>query len=101
MAQAPILMIENGPRLCSPARRGWLELVASGFSLSGLLAVLRGFVEDMPGRCYCCIYLIDPSGTKFHNAAAPNLPSSFNDPVEGAPVDRETGPCGMAACLKT
>src|SRR5499433_3680772 len=43
----------------------------------------------------------DPSGTKFHNAAAPSLPSSFNDPIEGAPVDCETGPCGMAACLKT
>jgi len=78
-----------------------LEMVASGCSLPRVLDALCRFVEDMAGRCYCSIYLIDPSGTKFHNAAAPSLPSSFNDPVEGAPVDRETGPCGMAACLKT
>jgi PAS domain S-box-containing protein len=78
-----------------------LEMMASGCSLPDVLDALCRFVEDMAGRCYCSIYLIDSSGTKFHNAAAPSLPSSFNDPVEGAPVDRETGPCGMAACLKT
>lgn len=78
-----------------------LEMMASGCSLPMVLDALCRFVEDIAGRCYCSVYLIDPSGTKFHNAAAPSLPSSFNDPVEGAPVDRETGPCGMAACLKT
>src|SRR5262245_52283791 len=78
-----------------------LEMVASGCSLPDVLDALCRFVEDMAGRCYCSVYLIDPSGTKFHNAAAPSLPSSFNDPIEGAPVDCETGPCGMAACLKT
>jgi PAS domain S-box-containing protein len=78
-----------------------LEMMASGCSLPRVLDALCRFVEEMDGRCYCSVYLIDPSGTKFHNAAAPSLPSSFNDPVEGAPVDGETGPCGMAACLKT
>src|SRR5262245_48555110 len=78
-----------------------LEMVASGCSLPDVLDALCRFVEDMAGRCYCSVYLIDPSGTKFHNAAAPSLPSSFNDPSEGAPVDCETGPCGMAAYLKT
>jgi steroid delta-isomerase-like uncharacterized protein len=78
-----------------------LEMVASGCSLPDILDALCRFVEDMAGRCYCAIYLIDPGTTKFHNAAAPSLPSSFNDPVEGAPVASETGPCGMAACLKT
>jgi PAS domain S-box-containing protein len=78
-----------------------LEMVASGCSLPRVLDALCRFVEDVAGRCYCSVYLIDPSGTKFHTAAAPSLPSSFNDPVEGAPVARETGPCGMAACLKT
>lgn len=78
-----------------------LEMVASGSSLPDVLDALCRFVEDMAGPCYCGVYLIDPSGTKFHNAAAPSLSASFNDPIEGAPVDRETGPCGMAACLKT
>jgi len=78
-----------------------LEMVASGSSLPDVLDALCRFVEDMAGSCYCGVYLIDPSGTKFHNAAAPSLSASFNDRIEGAPVDRETGPCGMAACLKT
>jgi PAS domain S-box-containing protein len=78
-----------------------LEMMAAGSSLPDVLDALCRFVEEMAGPCYCSVYLIDPSGTKFQNAAAPSLPSSFNDPVEGAPVDGETGPCGMAACLKT
>src|SRR5262249_31191730 len=78
-----------------------LEMVASGCSLPDVLDALCRFVEDMTHRCYCSVNLIDPSGPTFHNAAAPSLPSSFKDPIEGAPVDRETGPCGMAACLKT
>jgi signal transduction histidine kinase len=77
-----------------------LEMVASGGSLLNVLDALCRSVESMAGRCYCSVYLIDPRGTKFHNGAAPSLPSSFNDPIEGAPVDPETGPCGMAACLK-
>jgi signal transduction histidine kinase len=78
-----------------------LEMVATGCSLPEVLDALCRFVEDTARPCYCSVYLIDPSGTKFQNAAAPSLPSSFNDPIEGAPVERETGPCGMAACLKT
>jgi PAS domain S-box-containing protein len=78
-----------------------LEMLASGCSLPSVLDALCRFVEDMAGHCYCGIYLIDPSGTKFQDAAAPSLPSSFNDPIDGAPVDPDTGPCGMAACLKT
>jgi PAS domain S-box-containing protein len=77
-----------------------LEMVASGGSLLNVLDALCRSVESMAGRCYCSVYLIDPRGTKFHNGAAPSLPSSFNDPIEGAPVDPETGPCGMAASLK-
>lgn len=78
-----------------------LEMVASGCSLAETLDALCRIVEDVAGSCYCGVYLIDPSGKTFHNAAAPSLPTSFNDPIEGALVDRETGPCGMAACLTT
>src|ERR1041385_1904695 len=83
------------------AEKRLLEMVASGCSLSEVLDALYRFVEDMGTQCYCSVYLIDSSGTKFRNAAAPTLPSSFNDPIDGTPVDSETGPCGMAACLKT
>ena len=78
-----------------------LEMVAAGRPLPEVLDALCRHVEDSASSGYCSIYLIDPSGTRFQNAAAPRLPSSFNDPIEGSPVDPETGPRGEAACLKT
>ena len=78
-----------------------LEMVATDRSLSDILDALCRFVEDIAAACHCAVYLIDQTGTKFHNAAAPSLPPSFNDPIEAAPVHPDTGPCGMAACLKS
>ena len=78
-----------------------LEMVAAGRPLPDVLDALCRCVEDSTGQGYCGIYLIDPTGARFQNAAAPHLPSSFNDPIEGSPVDHETGPCGEAACRKT
>jgi PAS domain-containing protein len=78
-----------------------LEMVASGASLPEVLNALCSFVEDTATNCYCGVYLIDWSGPTFHNAAAPTLPTSFNDPIEGLPVRADLGPCARAACLKT
>jgi PAS domain S-box-containing protein len=78
-----------------------LEMVASGTSLAEILNTLCRFVEDTATNCHCGVYLIDWSGPTFHNAAAPTLPPSFNDPIEGLPVRSDLGPCARAACLKT
>jgi PAS domain S-box-containing protein len=78
-----------------------LEMVASGQPLANVLTALCSFVEDTATNCHCGIYLIDWNGPTFQNAAAPSLPASFNDPLEGALVRAETGPCARAACLKT
>jgi len=78
-----------------------LDMVASGSSLTDTLTALCSFVEDTAANCHCGIYLIDWSGPTFQNAAAPTLPPSFNDPLDGAPVRSEIGPCARAACLKT
>ena len=78
-----------------------LEMVASGRSLADVLHTLCSFVEDTATNCHCAVYLIDWRGPIFHNAAAPTLPASFNDPIEGVPVRSDVGPCARAACLKT
>jgi GAF domain-containing protein len=78
-----------------------LEMVAAGCTLSDVLDALCRFVEDTATNCHCGVYLIDWSGPTFHNAAAPTLPASFNDPIEGVPVRLDIGPCARAACLKT
>jgi PAS domain S-box-containing protein len=78
-----------------------LDMVASGCSLTDVLTALCSFVEDTATNCYCGVYLIDWSGPTFHIAAAPTLPASFNDPIDGLPVRSEIGPCARAACLET
>jgi len=78
-----------------------LEMVASGHSLGDILDALCSFVEQTATNCHCGVYLIDWSGPTFQNSAAPTLPASFNDALDGVAVDPEIGPCARAACLKT
>jgi PAS domain S-box-containing protein len=78
-----------------------LDMVACGSSLTDVLNALCCFVEDTATNCHCGVYLIDWRGPTFQNAAAPTLPASFNDPIDGLPVRREIGPCARAACLRT
>jgi len=77
-----------------------LEMVASSCPLTDVLTALCKFVEDTSADCHCGVYLIDWSGPKFRIGAVPSLPATFNDPVDGLTVCRETGPCGQAALSK-
>jgi signal transduction histidine kinase len=45
--------------------------------------------------------LIDWRGPNFRLGAAPSLPATFNDPVEGLTVTTNAGPCGVAALTKS
>jgi PAS domain S-box-containing protein len=78
-----------------------LEMVASGRALPDVLTALCRFVEDIATGCHCGVYVIDWSGPRLRNVAAPSLPATFNDPIHALPVVCETGPCARAACLKT
>src|SRR6266550_4476596 len=74
-----------------------LEMVASGGPLRVVLFALCRFVEDTAADCKCGIYLIDWSGPKFRTGAAPSMPATFNDALEGLTVEAKAGPCGLAA----
>ena len=78
-----------------------LEMVASGSALTDILTELCKFVEDTARDCKCGIYLIDWRKTRFHLGAAPSLPATFNDPVEGLTVTSDAGPCSAAALTKS
>jgi len=77
-----------------------LEMVASGHAVTDVLTELCKFVETTAGDCKCGIYLIDWNSGTFRLGAAPGLPATFNDPVEGLTVTSEAGPCGVAALNK-
>ena len=74
-----------------------LEMVAAGGPLNNVLIALCRFVEDTAADCKCGIYLIDWSGPTFHTGAAPSMPATFNDALEGLTVEATAGPCALAA----
>jgi PAS domain S-box-containing protein len=76
-----------------------LEMVARGHSMSRILEALCQLVESTAGECYCSVVLVDPSGTRLEHGAAPSLPASFITSIIGRPVNVDSGPCAMAACL--
>ena len=101
----------NAGRAGSLAVRGWaeaqlagenrlLEMIASGCSLHDVLTALCNFVEELAPECSCGVYLIDWSGPAFQLGAAPSLPESYTEPIEGLAVRCEIAPCGIAAILK-
>jgi PAS domain S-box-containing protein len=78
-----------------------LEMVAAGGPLKDVLTALCRFVEDTAADCKCGIYLIDWSGPTFHTGAAPSMPATFNDALEGLTVDATAGPCALAALTRS
>jgi len=77
----------------------FLEMVAGGHSMSGILEALCHLVESTASGCYCSVVLVDPSGTRLEHGAAPSLPASFISSIIGRPVNVDSGPCAMASYL--
>jgi len=76
-----------------------LELVTSGHPMPTILEALCQFVESTARGCYCSVVLVDASGTRIEHGASPSLPPSFLASILGSPVNVDSGPCAMAACL--
>src|ERR1700686_3028628 len=68
-------------------------------SMPGILEALCQLVESTAGECYCSVVLVDSSGTRLEHGAAPSLPASYITSIVGRPVNVDSGPCAMAACL--
>jgi PAS domain S-box-containing protein len=78
-----------------------LSMVAQGDPLAEVLGALCRTVEDAaPGRL-CSVLSVDPDGARFRHGAGPSLPAAYNEVLDGLIMDRDHGPCGMAANLKT
>lgn len=82
------------------AEKRLLEMIASGCTLPSFLDSLCLCVEGVAPGCLCSVLLVDPDGQRVRTGAGPSLPSSYNEAIDGRPVNREAGPCGMAAFLR-
>src|ERR1700687_3896248 len=74
-------------------------MVAKGDSLELILEALCLFVEDQSSGVLSSILLSDPKGGSLRHGAAPSLPKSYTEAIDGAAIGPCVGSCGTAAYL--
>ena len=77
-----------------------LEMIAKGNSLSMILDALCRLVEELSKGSLSSILLLDPDGTRLWHGAAPSLPKSYIDAIDGSVIGPAAGSCGTAAYRK-
>jgi PAS domain S-box-containing protein len=74
-----------------------LEMIAKGLPLAETLAELVRVVEAELPDTLGSILLLDDDGVHLRHGAAPNLPATFCEAIDGLPIGPRTGSCGTAA----
>src|SRR5260370_19395471 len=74
-----------------------LEMVAKGDSLADILDNLCLLVEEQSAGVLASILLMDPNGKQLRHGAAPNLPKTYTEAIDGAFIGPSGGSCGTAA----
>ncbi|MGC4062939.1 MAG: GAF domain-containing protein [Aquabacterium sp.] len=79
-----------------------LELAVGGASLPLVLAALVGAIEASADRgVKASVLLLDKGGRRLLHGAAPSLPTSYNEAVDGLEIGPGVGACGTAAYLQS
>ncbi len=77
-----------------------LELIAQGAPLPAVLEVLtRAIEEQSSANALASILLLDRDGVHLRHGAAPSLPASYNEAIDGIAIGPSVGSCGTAAYL--
>ncbi len=74
-----------------------LEMVAKGDSLSDILDNLCLLVEEQSSGVLASILLMDANGKQLRHGAAPHLPKTYTEAIDGAFIGPAVGSCGTAA----
>jgi len=74
-----------------------LEMIAAGHSLPVILDALCRLVEELAPGTLSSILLLTPDGARLSHGAAPSLPRSYVDAIDGSPIGPAAGSCGTAA----
>ena len=75
------------------------EMITRGDSLALILDVLCRIVEELSGGSLASILLLDPHGNRLRHGAAPSLPKSYLEAIDGIAIGPSAGSCGTAAYL--
>jgi PAS domain S-box-containing protein len=73
-----------------------LEMVAKGDSLADILDKLCLLVEEQSSGVLASILLMGPNGKQLRHGAAPNLPKTYTEAIDGAFIGPAVGSCGTA-----
>ena len=73
-----------------------LELIATGAPLPTVLESIVGLVESEADGMACTIVLLDEDGATIRNVAAPSMPASYLQALQGLPIGPKAGSCGTA-----
>ncbi len=90
----------EGVRLTSllESERRVLAAIAAGAPLPAILTELALAVEAQAQTpLFACIQLLDEQGRRLMSAAAPSLPPSYVEAIEGLEIGPAVGSCGTAA----
>jgi diguanylate cyclase (GGDEF)-like protein/PAS domain S-box-containing protein len=74
-----------------------LEFVAGGAALPRVLDHLARFVEEHGDGVLASILLLDRDGQHLRHGAAPSLPASYCEAIDGVAIGPRVGSCGTAA----
>jgi PAS domain S-box-containing protein len=74
-----------------------LEMLAKGESLHDILDNLCLLVEGQSTGVIASILLMDPNGKNLRHGAAPHLPKTYTDAIDGTFIGPAVGSCGTAA----
>src|SRR5262252_5112290 len=75
-------------------------MIATGHALSTILEALCRLVEGLSPGSLASILLLDPDGQRLWHGAAPSLPKSYTDAIDGGFIGPAAGSCGTAAYRK-
>jgi PAS domain S-box-containing protein len=74
-----------------------LEMIARGHSRALILDEICRLVEELASGSLSSILLVDPSANRLRQGAAPSLPGSYTEAVDGIVIGPSAGSCGTAA----
>src|ERR1043166_3724959 len=74
-----------------------LEMIAKGEGLGRILGAICQFGEEICADVLVSILLASPDGKSLLHGAAPSLPKSYTDAIDGALIGPRAGSCGTAA----
>ena len=73
-----------------------LQMVATGEPLKPVLMRLTALIEAQFPGLFCSVMLLDADGIRMHPGAAPRMPDTYLQLLDGLPIGPAVGSCGTA-----